>query len=127
MFSHVVVGANDLEAAKEFYDTLMDSLGHEPGTPAGDRVIYSSESGILVVTRPFDGNGATNGNGITIGLNAPGRDAIDAFHRRGIEAGGTDAGEPGARAAIPNSYAAYLRDPVGNKLVAWCILPEGGE
>lgn len=127
MFSHVVVGTNDLNAAKHFYDTVMGSLGHEPGALAGDRVIYASPTGILVVTTPFDGNDATNGNGITIGLNAPGRDAVDTFHSRGIDAGGTDEGKPGPWPAIPNSYAAYLRDPVGNKLVAWCIVPEGSE
>jgi hypothetical protein len=74
-----------------------------------------------MVTRPIDGKAASFGNGVTIGLTAPDPAAVDAFHARGVAAGGQDAGAPGPRDAIPNSYAAYVRDPTGNKLVAWCI------
>ena len=121
MFSHIVVGADDLASAKRFYDAALGALGYGPGAEAGDRVIYSSDAGILMVTKPFDGNAATFGNGVTIGLTAPNPAAVDAFHQGGVAAGGRDAGAPGPRAAIPNSYAAYLRDPTGNKLVAWCV------
>lgn len=121
MFSHVVVGANDIPAAKKFYDAIMGALGHPPGNEMEDRVVYAGDTGILMVTKPYDGNVATFGNGCTIGLVAPGPKAVDAFHEVGQEAGGTDEGAPGPRPAIPNSYAAYLRDPTGNKLVAWCV------
>lgn len=121
MFTHFVVGADDLPAAKAFYDAALGALGHEPGQDAGDRLIYSSGGSILMVTKPFDGQAATFGNGVTIGLSAPSADAVDAFHANGIAAGGSDEGAPGPRPAIPNSYSAYLRDPTGNKLVAWCI------
>ena len=121
MFTHIVVGADDLSAAKTFYDQALGALGHAPGAEAGDRVIYATGSGILMVTKPFDGNPACFGNGITIGLSAPNVAAVDAFHANGIAAGGSCAGAPGPRDAIPNSYAAYVRDPVGNKLVAWCV------
>jgi len=126
MYSHVVLGANDIQAAKKFYDAALGELGHGPGEVVadGDRVIYAGEAGILMITRPINGEPATHANGGTIGLNAPSPAAVDAFHASGIAAGGTDEGAPGPRPAIPGSYAAYLRDPTGNKLVAWCIKAE---
>jgi catechol 2,3-dioxygenase-like lactoylglutathione lyase family enzyme len=121
LFTHIVVGANDLIAAKQFYDQALGALGYEPGAAMGDRVIYATGTGILMVTKPIDGNPACYGNGITIGLSAPDVAAVDAFHAKGLAAGGSDGGAPGPRDAIPNSYAAYVRDPTGNKLVAWCV------
>lgn len=123
MFSHIVVGTNDIAQAKTFYDAALGALGHAEGMeiPDANRVVYATEQGILMITHPFNGEPATFGNGITIGLNAPSPEAVDAFHKAGIAAGGTDDGAPGPRPAIPGSYAAYLRDPTGNKLVAWCM------
>jgi catechol 2,3-dioxygenase-like lactoylglutathione lyase family enzyme len=121
MFSHIVLGSNDIAASKTFYDAVMAELGHAPGNEMGDRVIYAGESGILMVTRPYDGQQASFGNGVTVGLSAPSHEAVDAFHAAGLKAGGTDEGAPGPRPAIPNSYAAYLRDPTGNKILAWCV------
>lgn len=121
MYSHIVVGANDLEVAKTFYDAVMGALGYASGNAKDDRVIYATEAGILMVNKPFDGNEATFGNGVTIGLNASSTDAVDAFHSSGLAAGGSDEGAPGPRPAIPGSYAAYLRDPTGNKVLAWCM------
>jgi catechol 2,3-dioxygenase-like lactoylglutathione lyase family enzyme len=121
MFSHIVVGADDLSSAKRFYDAALGALGFSPGMEMGERLIYSAESGILMVSKPIDGNPASFGNGGTIGLNAPNVAAVDAFHTQGVANGGSDAGAPGPREAIPNSYAAYVRDPTGNKLVAWCV------
>lgn len=121
MFSHIVVGANDIPAAKKFYDTVLGALGHAPGSEMGERVIYTSDTGTLLVTKPYDGQLASFGNGITIGFRAPSPEAVDAFHAAGLGLGGMDEGSPGPRPAIPNSYAAYLRDPTGNKLVAWCV------
>jgi catechol 2,3-dioxygenase-like lactoylglutathione lyase family enzyme len=122
MFTHLVVGADDVPAAKKFYDAALGALGLAPGREAGDdRVVYTSPAGMLMLMKPIDGNPASFGNGITIGLSAPSVTAVDDFHAQGIAAGGTDEGAPGPREAIPNSYAAYLRDPTGNKLVAWCV------
>ncbi len=123
MFSHIVLGADDIAAAKKFYDAALTPLGHGPGaeTPDGARVIYQAASGILMITKPLNGEPATFANGGTIGLSAPDSDAVDKFHAAGIAAGGVDEGAPGPREAIPGSYAAYLRDPTGNKIVAWCI------
>ena len=122
MFSHVVLGTNDIHSAKKFYDAALAPLGHGPGHEITEinRVIYQSNTGILMITKPINGEPATFANGGTIGLIAPSVAAVDAFHQAGIAAGGTDDGAPGPRPAIPGSYAAYLRDPTGNKLVAWC-------
>jgi len=126
MFSHIVLGADDIPAAKKFYDAIFKALGRGEGneTPDGSRVVYHGESGILMITKPFDGEPATHANGGTIGLTAPSPEAVDAFFTAGLAAGGSDEGGPGPRPAIPGSYAAYLRDPTGNKLVAWCMKGE---
>ena len=122
MFSHMVFGADDIPAAQKFYDAALGALGHGPGvvTPDGNRVIYQNETGILMITKPINGEPASYANGGTLGLVAKTPAAVDAFHSAGIAAGGADEGAPGPRPAIPGSYAAYLRDPTGNKLVAWC-------
>lgn len=126
MFTHLVLGADDLPAARKFYDAALGELGIPPGKDAGiDRVVYAGPEGMLLLTKPIDGKPASFGNGITIGLSAPNVAAVDAFHALGIAAGGSDEGAPGAREAIPNSYAAYLRDPTGNKIVAWCVQEAG--
>ncbi len=123
MFSHIVLGADDIPVAKKFYDAVLAPLGHGPGmeTPDGSRVIYHAESGILMITHPYNGEPASHANGGTVGFAAPSAEAVDAFHAAGMSAGGLDEGGPGPREAIPGSYAAYLRDPTGNKLVAWCV------
>lgn len=123
MFSHIVLGANDIPAAKEFYDATMGALGYAAGaeTPDGSRVIYQAETGILLITKPYNGEAATYANGGTVGLTAANVEAVNAFHAAGLAAGGTDDGAPGPRSAIPGSYAAYLRDPTGNKILAWCM------
>ncbi len=123
MFSHIVLGSDDIPAAKKFYDAALAPLGHGPGmeTPDGARIIYQGDNGILMITKPLDGEPATHANGGTLGLTAANAEAVDAFYAAGIAAGGSDAGVPGPRDAIPGSYAAYLRDPTGNKIVAWCM------
>lgn len=123
MFSHIVLGADDIPAAKKFYDAALGALGHSPGVEMaeGTRAVYQGETGILMITKPIDGEPASYANGGTVGLVAKSPEAVDAFHAAGIAAGGTDEGAPGPRPAIPGSYAAYLRDPTGNKLVAWCM------
>ncbi len=83
MFSHIVLGADDIPAAKKFYDAALGALGHDSGneTPDGNRVIYQAETGILMITRPLNGDAATFANGGTIGLAAPSPEA--GFSRPG--------------------------------------------
>jgi catechol 2,3-dioxygenase-like lactoylglutathione lyase family enzyme len=121
MFSHIMVGANDLDAAKTFYDATLGALGYGPGVvdPKG-RLFYITDSGIFAVTVPIDGNPATHGNGSTIGFAAATTEAADAWHAAGLANGGTACEEPpGVREGDMGAlYLAYLRDPSGNKLCA---------
>lgn len=121
MFSHIMVGANDLDAAKTFYDATLGALGYGPGVvdPKG-RIFYMTDSGIFGVSAPIDGNPATHGNGSTIGFAAATTEAADAWHAAGLANGGTACEEPpGVREGDMGAlYLAYLRDPSGNKLCA---------
>ena len=121
MFSHIMVGANDIDAARTFYDATLGALGYGPGVvdPKG-RVFYVTDSGIFAITVPIDGNPATHGNGSTIGFAAATTEAADAWHAAGLANGGTACEEPpGVREGDMGAlYLAYLRDPSGNKLCA---------
>ena len=121
MFSHVVLGSNDLERSRRFYDALFAVLGAGPGTPdPKGRLVYAHDGGRLLVTRPMDGQPATSANGGTIGFAVDTPEQVDAWHRAGIETGGTAIEEaPGVRQTWRGPlYLAYLRDPDGNKLCA---------
>lgn len=125
MFSYVSFGTNDFERAVAFYDAVMAVLGHV-------RCFHDPEGGWagwglddpgphFCVCRPFDGGAASVGNGTMLSLLAATRDAVDRFHAAGLANGGRDAGAPGLRPHYgPHFYAAYLRDPDGNKLNAVC-------
>ena len=118
MFTHVMIGSNDLARARLFYDATFAALGGGPGaTDARGRLIYAHAGGRLMVTTPIDGNPATAANGGTIGLAAASRDQGLAWHRAGIAQGGTAIESPPSER--PNgAFVAYLRDPDGNKLTA---------
>lgn len=121
MFSHIMVGANDIDESKRFYDAVLGALGHKPGTiDEKGRCFYFTETGVFALTKPIDGNPACNGNGSTIGFAAPSTEAIDAWHAAGLENGGTDCEDPPGWREGPGMklYLAYLRDPAGNKVCA---------
>lgn len=121
MFSHIMVGANDVEESKQFYDAILGALGHGPGVIDDQgRCFYFTDTGIFAITRPIDGEPASHGNGSTIGFAAANPEAADAWHAAGVANGGTACEEPpGVRdGAIGQLYLAYLRDPSGNKLCA---------
>jgi catechol 2,3-dioxygenase-like lactoylglutathione lyase family enzyme len=120
MFTHVMIGSNDLEKAQGFYDATFAALGCKPGEiDARGRLIYVHEGSRLMITKPIDGNPATVANGGTVGLAAASRDHVIAWHKAGTTHGGTAIeSPPGER---PNgAFVAYLRDPDGNKLTARC-------
>ncbi|HET6537939.1 MAG TPA: VOC family protein [Sphingopyxis sp.] len=121
MYSHNMVGANDLDAAKKFYDATFQAIGGKPGIldPNG-RLIYMHNGGLFLVTKPIDGAPATAGNGSTIGFAMANPEQADAWHRAGVENGGTAIEDPpGVReGGGMKMYLAYLRDPSGNKLCA---------
>lgn len=121
MFSHVMVGANDVAESKKFYDATMEALGHKPGVmdPNG-RCFYFSDTGIFVLTKPIDGQPASCGNGFTLGFAANSPEMADAWHEAGLKAGGKAIEDPpGVReGGGKKMYLAYLRDPSGNKICA---------
>ena len=118
MFTHVMIGSNDLARSRLFYDATFAALGGGPGDmDARGRLIYAHAGGRLMVTRPIDGEPATPANGGTIGLAAASRDHVLAWHAAGTAHGGTAIESPPAER--PNgAFVAYLRDPDGNKLTA---------
>jgi catechol 2,3-dioxygenase-like lactoylglutathione lyase family enzyme len=120
MFSHVMIGTNDLDKAKSFYDALLGTLGVPPGRVDRHRIFYRTKTGTFSVSKPIDGKPATPANGGTIGFTAETPEAADAFHAAGVAQGGTPCEEPpGIReGAGMKLYIAYLRDPDGNKLCA---------
>ena len=121
MFSHVVVGVNDFEASRHFYDAVLGALGIVPGaTHSTSRHFYRGPAGSFGITKPINGQAATHGNGGTIGFAAASIEQVDAFHAAGVANGGTTCEDPpGWRdAAVGKLYLAYLRDPDGNKLCA---------
>jgi catechol 2,3-dioxygenase-like lactoylglutathione lyase family enzyme len=122
MFSHVMVGTDDPDKARAFYDATFAALGISgQHTPRG--AFYGSpETGMFGVAIPRDEQAATFANGGTIGLKAPTREAVDAWHKAALATGGTCEGPPGPRdyGDVP-LYGAYVRDPVGNKLCAFSV------
>src|SRR5579871_2518534 len=120
MFSHVMIGTNDLDKAKVFYDALLGTLGTKPGAVDRHRIFWRNKGGTFSVTKPIDGKDATCANGGTIGFVAESTDQVDAFHKAGLANGGkTCEDPPGIReGAGMKLYIAYLRDPCGNKICA---------
>ena len=120
MFSHIMIGTNNLDRAKAFYDKVLGTLGVGPGTANGERIFYMTPAGIFAVTKPIDGKSATAANGATIGFAASSPQQADAWHAAGVANGGTSIEDPpGVReGGFGKLYLAYLRDPDGNKLCA---------
>ncbi|MGV3770319.1 MAG: VOC family protein [Sphingobium phenoxybenzoativorans] len=121
MYNHNMVGSNDVAASKKFYDATFQAIGGAAGTinPNG-RVIYTHNDGMFLVSAPRNGEPATVGNGCTIGFAMESVAQVDAWHRAGVENGGTAIEDPpGVREGSGGTwYLAYLRDPTGNKLCA---------
>ena len=121
MFSHVMLGANDVEKSKSFYDAILGAIGYEPGvTDDNGRVFWMNKTGIFSISKPIDGEPACHGNGSTLGFSVESIEAGNAWHAAGPENGGTDYDvAPGLREGSSGSMIlAYLRDPSGNKICA---------
>ena len=121
MFSHVMVGANDLEASRKFYDAVLGTLGLPAGiTDEKGRLFYLSPTGVFAVTKPINGAPATAANGGTVGFMVADPATVNAWHAAGVANGGTTIEDPpGVReGGMGKMYLAYLRDPSGNKLCA---------
>ncbi len=121
MFTHIMIGANDMDASKKFYDATLAALGVPPGTvDEKGRVFYRTKYGVFGITKPINGEPACAANGGTIGFAADSPEAADAWHAAGVANGGKAIEDPpGIREGkMGKLYIAYLRDPAGNKICA---------
>jgi catechol 2,3-dioxygenase-like lactoylglutathione lyase family enzyme len=120
MFSHVMIGTNDLHKSKAFYDAVLGTLGVKPGFVDRHRVFWRTPTGVFSVTLPINGQPATVANGGTLGFACESSAQADAWHAAGVANGGTTCEDPpGVReGAAGKLYLAYLRDPDGNKICA---------
>ena len=121
MFSHVMVGSNDIDRSKQFYDALFTAMGGRAGSQdARGRLLYVHNGGVFMVSKPIDGKPAAHANGGTIGFKMASSEQADAWHKAGCANGGSSIEDPpGIRQGSAGPmYLAYLRDPDGNKLCA---------
>ena len=121
MYSHNMVGSNDIDRSKKYYDATFKAMGGREGMKDDKgRLIYMLNDGMFLVTPPIDGQPATAGNGCTVGFAMDNPEQADAWHAAGVANGGTAIEDaPGVReASFGKLYLAYLRDPDGNKLCA---------
>ena len=121
MYSHNMVGSNDIDRSKKFYDAVFTAIGGRAGMKDDKgRLLYMHNNGLFMVSPPIDGQPATVGNGSTVGFAMENPEQAHAWHAAGVANGGTAIEDaPGVReAAFGKLYLAYLRDPDGNKLCA---------
>lgn len=124
-FTHVTVGTNDLETARKFYDKVLATLGWGRVADLGDNgSIWGDGKPSFFVLKPANGQAATVGNGVTVSFEAPDRAAVQAFHDTALSLGGPDEGAVGPRGWAPNAFAAYTRDPDGNKIAVYSFTAE---
>ncbi|MBN9063408.1 MAG: glyoxalase [Rhizobiales bacterium 65-9] len=130
MFSHIVIGSDDLDRSKAFYDALLPLLGLSCIADERSQGLFGYAADPQAtpqfwIMKPINGAAASVGNGGTVAINAPNRALVDAFHRTALAQGATDEGAPGLRPHYhPDYYGAYLRDPDGHKICIVCHLPE---
>ncbi|MHB0773756.1 VOC family protein [Bradyrhizobium sp. 5.13L] len=125
MFSHVMIGTNDLDKAKAFYDKLLDTIDVRPAKVDGHRIFYITKTGVFSVSKPINGEPATCANGGTIGFACSSPEQVDKWHEAGLAAGGKSIEDPPGVRQGPGGklYLAYLRDLDGNKICAMHRMP----
>ena len=128
MIGYVTLGSNDLASARAYYDALFGSIGAGRLMEFGENfTMYGSAWGkpAVAITKPYNGEAATAGNGNMTAIVMDSRDKVDAFYNKAIELGGSDEGPPGVRGEEgPQAfYGAYFRDPEGNKFCAFRVGP----
>ncbi len=126
MFTHIMVGTNDIARSKKFYDAVFAAMDIPPAEiSATGRISYGKHGARFLVTPPLDGKPATPANGGTISFQAENSAMADAWHKAGVENGGKAIeNPPGVRQTpVGPLYLAYLRDPDGNKLCIACKVP----
>ncbi|MGO4330193.1 VOC family protein [Cupriavidus sp. 2TAF22] len=123
IFTHIVVGTNDLERSRAFYDAVLSRLGIQRVLDFETASLWGTFGPEFMVTKPGNGLPSTYANGGTVSFAAPSRDAVHAFHEAALSLGANDEGAPGPRSFTPTAYAAYVRDPDGNKICTYCFEP----
>ena len=118
MFSHIMIGTNDLERARKFYDATLGALGVAPGVVDRHRAFWRTPTGTFSVSLPINGEPATAANGGTIGFAVDSPEHADAWHAAGVANGGVTCEDPPGFRQPSGMYLAYLRDPDGNKICA---------
>ncbi|GAB5414276.1 MAG: VOC family protein [Congregibacter sp.] len=119
MIGYISLGTNDLPRAAAFYDELFAVIGGKRMMEVGDFILWSSETpgAAFAITKPFDGQAATVGNGAMAAIAVSSEEEVQRVHAKALELGGTDEGAPGPRSE--DFYAAYVRDLDGNKLAVF--------
>ncbi|MBO9999027.1 MAG: VOC family protein [Cyanobacteria bacterium SID2] len=126
ILNHISIGVRDLDRSRQFYDAVLSPLGCRRIEEMDVATSWGKVFPEFWIGLPLDGQPASSGNGVHIALTAPSREAVDAFYKAALEHGGISDGEPGFRPYAPEYYAAFVRDPDGNKIEA-VFLPEFGE
>ena len=125
MLGYVTIGALDSKASGRFYDAVLGVLGGERKFDDGGWIGYGRKGGTsqeVYICPPYNKQPATAGNGMMISFKAASTAEVDAAHKAGLAAGGSDEGAPGPRPADSKTfYGAYLRDPTGNKICVYCL------
>lgn len=121
MIGYVTVGTNDIEKSAKFYDELLAGMDAKRFMEMDTFIAWSNDPAAcgFSITKPFDDNPASVGNGVMVALMVDSSDKVDSLYAKAIELGGTDEGAPGARS--DNFYAGYFRDLDGNKLNFFCM------
>ncbi len=124
-FTHVTVGTNDLATSRAFYDKVLGTLGWTRVADLGDNgSIWGDGQPSFFALKPANGQPASIGNGVTVSFAAPNRAAVKAFHEAALGLGSPDEGAVGPRGWAPHAFAAYTRDPDGNKLAVYSFTDE---
>jgi catechol 2,3-dioxygenase-like lactoylglutathione lyase family enzyme len=119
MISHVSIGVSDVQKAGDFYDKILAPLGTQRIMVFDEAIAYGAEFPEFWIQAPINEQPASAGNGVHICLDAPSQAAVDQFHALGVDAGAIDDGKPGLRPEyMAEYYAAFLKDPDGNKIEA---------
>jgi predicted lactoylglutathione lyase len=120
MIGYLMLGTNDLENSANFYDELLKGIGAVRTIENDQFIFWSNGEGhpMLSITKPYDNNPATVGNGTMVALEVENREFVHALHAKALELGASNEGDPGVRSEI---YTAYFRDPDGNKLNFYCF------
>ena len=119
MLGYVTLGSNQFDKAAEFYDSLFALCGANRLMELEGFILWgtSLEVAAIALSKPFNGEAATVGNGVMAAIRADSKEAVDTIYNKAIELGGQDEGKPGQRG--DGFYAGYFRDLDGNKLNAF--------